>query len=106
MSSIKAKCAPGEGFQAIFPGTCQVKAFTGTTGQSSAFGANTTIVRLHATEDCHVVFGSSPTAVADGTCIFLPADQTEYFGVVGGQKLAVIRDSVSGNLFITEGAQT
>lgn len=104
MSSSKAKGATGGFFEAIYPGTSQKRSFTGTSAQSSALGAKTTIVRLYATEDCHIKTGANPTAVADGTCLFLPANSVEYIGVEPTHKVAVIQDTASGDLFITEGA--
>ena len=60
------------------------------------------MVRLVATSDCHVAFGpTSPVAVADGTCIFLPAGIPEYFVLNPGDKVAVIQDSLAGSLFVT-----
>lgn len=94
---------PNDGFQAIYPGVSQKKAFNGTSAQSTAVGISTSIVRLVATEDCHLAFGTNPTAVADGTCMFLPADTECYIGIQPSHKIAVIQDSAGGDLFITEG---
>lgn len=102
-ASLKAVSSPSvDGFQAIIPGTSLTRAVASTTAQSSAFGANTTIVRLRSTTDCFVEFGSNPTATS--ASMFLPSGVTEYFGVVGGSKLAVIRSSADGTLYITEGS--
>lgn len=68
--------------------------------QSAAFAATTWLVRLHPTEDCHVIFAASPTATTSE--MFLPADTTEYFDVMPGQKLAAIKASTAGTLHITE----
>lgn len=93
---------PVGGFQAITPGTTQTRTSTSSSAQSSAIGAGTTIVRLVCTEDCHVAFGSNPTATTSS--MYLPANTPEYFGVTGGHKVAVIRTSADGVLHITEGA--
>lgn len=78
-------------------------AFTGTSGQSAAF--ITDIITVYATEDCWLRFGSDPTAVAnDGDSTFLPATIMRSYRVKRGDKLAVIRDSASGNLHIAGGA--
>lgn len=91
-------------FPAFKPGT-SVKATVGAASvQSSAFGAATTLVRVHVTEDTHLAFGADPTVVADGTGLFMPAGTIEYFGVTPGQKLAHIRNSASGSIYLTEGA--
>lgn len=106
-ASLKVRALSGLGhdasFDAIYPtGTSQKVAFDSST-QSSAFAANTTLIRVIATQDCHLKFGTSPTALTDGTCVFLKAGLPEYFGVIGLQKVAAIKDSAAGSLFITEG---
>lgn len=95
---------PDQLFQAIFLGTTQKVTTSGTTAQSSAFGTSTTLIRVIATQDCFIVTGTSPTAVADGTCALLPAGIPEYFGVNSGDKIAAIQSSAGGSLYITEGA--
>lgn len=56
--------------------------------QSSAFSSTTMMVRVEVDSTCSIQFGLNPTA----STLFkrLQAGQTEYFGVVGGHKLAVI----------------
>jgi hypothetical protein len=87
---------------AISVGTCTKVAVSGSSAQSGAITA--AVVRLVSSTDCHVKFGSNPTAVADGTSLFLPAGVPEYFQFGSGDKIAVIQDSTSGNLFITAAA--
>lgn len=103
-TSSRAQSDQGGGFNSIYIGVSQKKAFTATSGQSAAVGAGTSIIRVTATQDCHIVTGLSPTAVADGTCLFLKSGVIEYVGIEPGHKVAVIRDSADGNLFISEGA--
>ena len=57
---------------------------------STAFNANTRLVRLCADESCRVAFGTAPTAGA--TSMKLQAGSTEYFGVPisSGYKINVI----------------
>ena len=55
---------------------------------SAAFNAKTRMVRLHCDAVCSVAFSKSPTASA--TNARLAANQTEYFGVSPGSKVAVI----------------
>jgi len=63
-------------------------AFSGSV-QSAVFDERTRFVRLHCDADCHVVFGTDPTATTNHMPLL--ADSTEYFGVViSGLKLAVI----------------
>lgn len=58
--------------------------------QSAAFNVNTKLIRVHndSTNACCIVFGVNPTATTSNKR--LAPNQTEYFGVVPGQKLAVI----------------
>lgn len=95
------------GFPFINPGTSQKVAYDASV-RSAAFGSRTTVVRMIASTDCHVAFGSAaapitPTALSDGTCVFLKAGIEYYFGVIPSSKVAAIKDSAGGNLFITEG---
>lgn len=59
------------------------------------------MVRLTPTTNCHVAFGANPTAVADGSCMYLPSGSQTIVGITSGQKVAAIQDSAAGNLFIT-----
>jgi hypothetical protein len=59
--------------------------------QSVAFNEQTRFVRLHNDVICSVKFGDNPTATADDAR--LAANGTEYFGVVPGQKVAVITNA-------------
>ena len=79
------------------PTTVQMLASGGTSGQSSAFGSYTYYVRVCADADCHILFGSNPTATSSS--IFIPLDQPEIFKVSPGEKLAAIG---SANVSITE----
>lgn len=103
--SIKAtRVGNGSGSyaDAIFIGTSQKVSTSATSAQSTALGSSTTLVRLIATKDCHIKTAANPTALADGTCLYLPSNVELRIGVVGGEKIAVIRDGVDGSLFITE----
>ena len=84
---------------ALTPGTSQKLAFTATSAQSGAIAG--AIVRVVATQNCHLAFGTSPTANANGTCCYLPANTVQYFAITSGWLIAAIQDSASGNLFIT-----
>lgn len=100
--STKVQAQQHEAFEAIYPGASQKLAFTGTTGQSAALGALTTLVRLFCDQDCFVLIGSNPTALNDGTSMFIASGIYEYVGVQPGQKIAAISNGTSGNLYITE----
>jgi len=70
---------------------------SGTSAQSSAFGANIEHVRIVADADCHIEFGVNPTATSSK--IFVPSGDVEYFKVSEGEKVAVIG---TVNLYVTE----
>jgi hypothetical protein len=61
---------------------------TGSSNVSNAFSGSTNVVRLHTDAICSVSFGTSPTATA--TNKRLAQNQTEYFSVKPGSKVAVI----------------
>lgn len=64
---------------------------------------NTTHVRIVATSNCWIAFGSNPIVVAGASpAIFLPAFTPEYFWVLPGERIAVIQDVGAGSLNIAE----
>lgn len=99
----------GSPVQALKPGVVQNVAFTGTSAQSAALGAATTLVELSCDQKCwlRINAGTNPTATvgtaAPGLSIPLAADQKIVYGVIPLDKIAVIRDSTSGTLTIVEG---
>lgn len=69
----------------------QTVAIGGSSVQSSAFNASTRMIRVHTDAICSILIGANPTATAvKGR---LAANQTEYFGVTGGDKIAVITNT-------------
>lgn len=66
-------------------------AISGSSAQSAAFNANTKFVRLHTDAICSISFGANPTATTSTPR--MAADTTEYFGVTGGHKVAVITNT-------------
>jgi hypothetical protein len=100
MKVTTVKGSAGDGLPAIKPGTSSQKVPIGaaTVQSASVFGQ---VVRLVATSDCHLSFGANPAALADGTCVFLPASVPEYFVLTSGDKVAVIQDLAPGVLYIT-----
>ena len=66
-------------------------AITAGSVQSAAFNARTTFVSVHTDAICSVAFGPNPTASAASSR--LPLDGTQYFGVVPGDKIAVITNT-------------
>jgi hypothetical protein len=69
----------------------QTEAITGASTQSNAFNGNTKFIRVHTDSICSIAVGADPTASA--TTRRMAAGQTEYFGVRGGWKIAVISNS-------------
>lgn len=69
----------------------QTVAIGGTSAQSSAFNTLTRFIRVHTDSYCSIEFGADPTATAAKAR--MAADSTEYFGVVPGQKVAVITNT-------------
>lgn len=59
--------------------------------QSAAFNASTKFIRLHTDAICSIAFGTNPTASANSQR--LRADATEFYGVRGGDKVAVITNT-------------
>lgn len=70
----------------------QTVAIGGSSIQSAAFNAQTTLIRVHADVICSVeIGGTSPTATTSS--MRFVAGQTEYFVVRPGDKLAVITNN-------------
>lgn len=69
----------------------QTIAISGASTQSSAFGATTRYIRIHTDAICSTAVGSNPTATTSGER--LAADNTEYFAVQPGDKIAVISNT-------------
>lgn len=69
----------------------QTIAISGSSTQSSAFNANTRVIRVHPDVICSVLVGTNPTALA--TSKRMPADNIEYFSVTPGAKIAVITNT-------------
>lgn len=84
----------------IRPGSTEKIAVGATTVTSAQTGSQ--VVRLLATVDCHVAFGSDPAA--DESALFLPANLPEYFACDARDKVAAVRDSTDGVLYITAAA--
>ena len=68
--------------------------------QSTAFGADTKVIRINSTTACRILIGSNPTALA--TSALLPPNWIECLVVKGGDKIAVIQEAAAGKLNITE----
>lgn len=101
MATLARDTRNEELIQAASPtGTTQAITTSGSSSASSAFGANTRLVRIVATEDVNIQFASSPTATTSTP--FVPKNSVEYFKVTGGEKIAVIQNSTAGTCYVTE----
>lgn len=63
----------------------------GASTQSAAFSTNTRLVRLHTDGICSIVLGANPTATTNDARF--AANQTEFWGVAGGDKVAVVTNT-------------
>jgi len=87
-----------------YPLTTQTAAFTASSAAiTNAVGSQVNKVRLLATQNCHIAFGASPTATTSD--FYLPSGVVEYFTIKPGQKVAAIRNSADGTLYVTEMTQ-
>lgn len=88
-------------------GTAQVLTATATSAQSTAFGQETTLVRIATSNltgagaHLHIAIGTNPTATTSNTII--PCGLIEYVVVAPGDKIAVLRGGGTNvDLSITE----
>jgi hypothetical protein len=85
-------------------GATQIFTVTNSSVQSTAFGANTTMIRLACSSGhCHIAIGANPTANVT-TSAMIPNNFSEIIRVSPGQKIAVIKDATvaSATLSVTE----
>lgn len=74
---------------------------TGSAETTNAFATATSVVRVLATVDTHVVFGASPNTATVNDAL-VGAHYPEYFIVNGGWKAAAVVDASSGRVSFTE----
>jgi hypothetical protein len=86
--------------QSSRPGASQDVTTGAASAQSTAFGTNTSRVRLCTTVSCRILFGTNPTALAASP--LLPANSVEFFEVLPGEKVAAIQEGSAGKLNIVE----
>jgi hypothetical protein len=88
-----------------YPLTTQKASFTATSARiTNAVGDFVNVVRLIATQDCFVKIGQGSIS-ATTSDVFLKANEAEYFRCHPGEKVAAIRSSADGDLYITEMTQ-
>ena len=74
-------------------GTTQVATVTTSSVQMTAFGANTTMIRIACSQGhCHYAIATSPTASIT-TSAMIPQNCVEIVKVTPGQKIAFIKDA-------------
>ncbi len=71
----------------------------GTTAQATSAPDNI-LIRLSATSNCRIAVGTNPTATSTST--YLPSGVVEFIEIVPGERVAVIQDTASGTLSITQ----
>jgi hypothetical protein len=92
---------PNQSVYRPIAGTGQNITTSGTAANNAtAFGVNTSIIRISATEAIRYRIG--PAAVAVATDTYLPSGAVEYVGVVAGDRLSVLQDSAAGSVNVTE----
>lgn len=92
---------PNQSVYRIVAGSGQNITSSGTAANNStAFGENTSIIRIAPSEAIRYRIGPSATAVATDT--LLPAGAVEYVGVAKGDRLSVIQDSAGGTVSVSE----
>jgi hypothetical protein len=69
----------------------QTVAIGAASAQSAPFSAETRFIRVHTDAACSILVGANPTATTAKKR--LAADQTEYFGVRPGDRIAVIENT-------------
>lgn len=70
-----------------------------TSGSAQSSVINADVVDISPTTDCFIRFGSSPTAVANSD-YFLPAGIVARFPITSGNRVAVIRASADGVMYV------
>jgi hypothetical protein len=69
----------------------QTVTVSGVSAQSAAFGGDTKLIRVHCDGIVSLLVGANPTATT--AMMRMTADQTEYFQVLPGQKIAFITNT-------------
>ena len=82
-------------------GGTQSASFTGTSAAiSTAVGTQTRRVLVYADQDCHIQFAKTPVATTADT--FLAATTQIMLGINPGEKVAAIRATADGTLYVSE----
>lgn len=81
-------------------GTQSVAFLVTSVATTNAVGVQTRRVSLYASTDCHVRFEGTPTATTSD--FFLPAGTQIMLAIRPSQKVAAIRASADGTLYVSE----
>ena len=82
-------------------GGTQSVAYTATHGAiTNPVDAQTRVVLVYASTDCHIQFAGTP--VATTADMFLPATTQIFLRIRGGEKVSAIRNSADGTLIVSE----
>ena len=79
--------------------TNQSVSYTATAGTSSAVGAQTYAVLLHATTDAYVTFDGTATAT---NSVFLKANEPYTFLIHPSETVSVVQVASGGTLYVSE----
>lgn len=82
----------------FYPGATQSIAIGASSVSTTAMDSYTQAIRLYATSDCFVAFGTTATT----SSMFIPANFPSYFRTKPAQTISVIQYSTSGTLYVTE----
>ena len=86
------------------PATTQKASYTASSAAiTNAVGNNIHVIRVIATTACYITIDKSPTATTSD--MYLPAGVAEYLTIHPGEKVAAIRVSADGDLYVTEMTQ-
>lgn len=85
-----------------FAGTTQkISVAAASAAVTNAFDADTRILRISTTTDCHLALAASPTATTNDM-LLTAAEGVRDITIDGGGKLAAIRVTADGTLTVTE----
>ena len=88
--------------QALFPASQVAVTVTGTTARTAAdFDVDTLAVELTPTEDMYIKFGDS-TVTATSSDVLIKSGIVYVYAINGNDRLAAIRVSTNGTLYVTE----
>ena len=80
-------------------GDGEAVSFDSSTQSAAITAVGTTKVRVSCTTDGFIAIGASPTAVV-GTGFHMPAGTIEYFDCLVGEKVAAIKVSSAGTMYV------